>query len=697
MAELLFEVMSEEIPARMQRRALEDFTRLVTDGLAEAGLTHGRVQGYVGPRRIALAVDDLPTAQPDRTVEKKGPKVGAPEKALEGFLASIGATLDRCEQRETPKGPVWFYAATQPGRPTAAVLVDVLGAALGKLSWPKSMRWGAWDARWVRPMTSLLCRFDGQVVPVAFHHLTAGGVTHGHRVMGQRDLNVVSFCDYRDSLAANGVIIDAAERVASILDQAHRLAAAAGLVLADDPGLLAEVAGLVEWPVVLLGKIDDAFMDVPAEVLTATMRTNQKYFRLDTPDGAMAPNFLVVANQAADDGGTAIMAGNERVLRARLSDAKFFWDNDLKVSLEDRLPDLDRVVFHEKLGSVGDRAKRLSVLARDLGHAIPDCDPDLAARAGALAKADLVSEMVFEFPEVQGVMGGYYADRAGKDPAIGAAIAQHYSPAGPSDTVPTQPVAVAVALADKLDVLAGFWAIEEKPTGSKDPFALRRAALGIIRLVLENDLRLGLKSPLSRAFKYLGETLGWDDDQLSQAIHAHVPDLLAFFADRMKVYLRDRGVRHDLIQAVFNLGDQEYLDLIVLRARALQSFLAADDGANLLAAYRRASNILKIEEKKDARSYRREKADGALLEHDAERALKDALDPVFRAMMASVEKTDFEGAMTALAALRAPVDTFFEDVMVNVENPQVRENRLKLLAEIRDVMHAVADFGAIEG
>lgn len=687
MPQLLIEIHSEEIPARMQPRAADDLKRLMLDGFKAVGLKHGAAKAYATPRRLTLVVEDLAAAQADLREERRGPRVGAPDQAVDGFCSSAGVSRDQLQVQETPKGNFYIAFIERKGRPTTEVIAELMANSLWNFPWPKSMRWGSGPdgfsskLNWVRPIRSIIVLFGGQVVPFAIargedtgHRLAAGNLTHGHRFMAKGAIEVADFADYAAKLRAAHVILDVEERKAIIWAGAQKLAAEAGLEVTPDPDLLDEVAGLVEWPVPLMGRIDDEFMAVPAEVLTSTMRANQKYFALRDPaTGRMAPRFLTVANLVAKDGGAAIAAGNERVLRARLSDAKFFWDQDLKVTLADRVPALDSIVFHAKLGTVGAKVARVRALAVQIA-AIIGADQALTDRAALLAKADLVSGVVGEFPEVQGIMGRYYARKDGEDAAVAEAIADHWKPQGPSDTLPVAPVSVAVALADKIDTLAGFFAIDEKPTGSKDPFALRRAALGVIRLIVENGLRLPLK-PL---------------------FGAAADSLIEFFHDRLKVSLKDQGVAHDLINAVLGTGAEDDLTRLVRKVAALKSFLETEDGKNVLAAYRRASNILRIEEKKDSKSYAGP-ADRAQFAADEERALGARLDAVMPKARGALAQEDFAACMQALALLREPVDAFFEKVTVNADDPALRANRLKLLAEIRGALDEIADFSRIEG
>ena len=679
MAELLLELFSEEIPARMQARAAADLKRLVEDGLKKAGLGWDTSAAYVTPRRLCLVVDGLPEKQPDVKDERKGPQTSAPEQALKGFLGSLGGlSIDDCEQREI-KGKTFYFAVIEKkGLPTTDVLTSVLEAAFDGLPWPKSMRWGKGTKRWVRPLHNILALFNGEVVNVTYANVEANGLTFGHRFLNPDAITVADFADYKTKLNDAHVMLDAADRRASILEQSEKLAADAGLSVKPDEGLLQEVTGLVEWPVVLLGNIDESFMELPPEVLTDTMKVHQKYFSLLKADGSLSANFMTVANQVATDGGKAITLGNERVLRARLSDAKFFWDQDRKSTLRSRCRKLKDIVFHAKLGSLAEKVLRMEQLAGTLADAT-GADKAQAQMAAHLCKCDLVTGMVTEIPEVQGVIGRYYALNDGLDLAIANAISEHYSPVGPNDVCPTAPVSVAVSLADKIDTLVGFWLIDEKPTGSKDPFALRRAALGVIRLIIENKLRIKLLDVFNKAG---GETIA--------------ADLLAFFADRLKVHLKSEGVRHDLIDAVFAVGGEDDLVRLLARGEALSAFVGSDDGGNLLAAHKRAANILRIEQKKDGMTYSGT-ADEALFEQDEEHALFAALNGAGGEGQALAQSEKFEDAMVALAELRGPLDNFFEDVMVNVDDKKVRNNRLLLLSQILMVMGEIADFSKIEG
>ncbi len=681
MAELLLEILSEEIPARMQARAGEDLARLVTDALKAAGLAFEKPRSFATPRRLVLVIDGIPEAQPDVKDERKGPAVDAPEKAIQGFLGSVGLSLDHCEKRDI-KGKQFLFAVIEnKGRATAEVLAEIIVGVLAAFPWPKSMRWGAGDARWVRPIQSILAVFAGRIVDFEFAGVRAGDVSQGHRFLAPVPFRVKDFADYQARLREAYVMLDAEDRREVLLTDADRLAEEEGLKVRNDHALFAEVAGLIEWPVALMGRIDDAFMDVPAEVLTESMRAHQKYFALETKDHKLAPRFITVANMLTDDGGAAVIAGNERVLRARLSDARFFWDQDRKVRLDSRVAKLGQITFHAKLGTVLEKVERVESLAAELCDFIPGADRNKATRAAHLAKADLTSDMVGEFPELQGVMGRYYALNDGEDADVAEAIAQHYSPKGPNDSCPTSPTAIAVALADKIDSLAGFFAVGEKPTGSRDPYALRRAALGVIRIVTENGLRL----PLAKVFK-LADAAGKLD----------VGEMLAFFADRLKVQMREKGVRHDLIEAVFSLGGEDDLVRLLRRVDALTAFLGTDDGANLLTAYRRAANIVAIEEKKDKTAY-----DGAvdekLLAEAQEKRLNEVLALEEQALALTLGEEKYGDAMAALANMRAPVDAFFDHVTVNADDKALRANRLRLLSRIRAALNRVADFSKIEG
>jgi glycyl-tRNA synthetase beta chain len=715
MPELLLELLSEEIPARMQTRAAEELCAGLRRVLAP--LMAETPRGLCGPRRLA-AVGEVAARAEAAGKEERGPRIGAPDAAIEGFLRKHGATRDALTQ----EGAFWVLA--KPGAVIEArdLIARELPALLRGFPWPKSMRWGESDFAWVRPLQRILCVFDGEAVrfDLGAHGIVADDLTEGHRVLaGTEPFAVRSFAEYQTGLRERFVVLDAAERERLIEEGIAALATAEGLEVVPDRGLLAEVAGLVEWPVPLLGRIDETFMDLPPEVMRTTMRVNQRYFALrHVEDGRAAARFALVANIAAPDGGAAIVAGNERVLRARLSDARFFWDQDRKQSLDSFLPKLDDVVFHAKLGTQGQRVRRLEALSREIAPMV-GADAELAARAARLAKADLASGMVGEFPELQGVMGRYYALASGEDARVADAIGAHYRPLGPGDAVPSEPVAIAVALADKLDQLAAFFAIDERPTGSGDPFALRRAALGIIRVIREGGFRLQLGALLGEASdraglsiaRVLGDELCSARDQFGQLLghepadrdyathpvhHDQVRPIIAFLAERLRVQLRAEGARHDVVAAVFGATPDDDLVRLLARADALRALLESADGANLLAAYRRAANILRIEEKRDGRAFAPE-TDAALLTAPEERALAAALDEAVPTAAARTAAQDFAGAMAALATLRAPVDAFFDRVTVNDPDPALRINRLGLLARLRAAMDAVADLSKIEG
>lgn len=709
MPDLLLELFSEEIPARMQAKAAADLRRLVTDGLVERGLTYAHAASFATPRRLALAIEGLADASPRLTEERKGPRADAPAKAIEGFLRATGLSRDQLQARADKKGDILVAVIDRPGRPAAEIVAETVEAVVRDFPWPKAMRWGAGSLRWVRPLHSILCilvtEAGAEVVPFEIDGIAAGNTTRGHRFHAPGPFAVTSFDDYAAKLARAHVVLDPAERAAKIEHDARQLAFANGLELVEDPGLLAENAGLTEWPVVLMGRIENRFLDLPPEVATTSMRENQKFFSLRDAEGRTTA-YLIVANRETADDGATIAAGNARVLTARLADAEFFWQNDLRTPLADMAAKLDAVTFHNRLGTQGERIARIAALARELAPAV-GADPDLAERAAKLAKADLASQMVYEFPELQGVMGRYYALRAGEPAAVADAAPEHYQPLGPSDAVPTAPVSVAVALADKLDTLTGFWAINEKPTGSKDPFALRRAALGVIRILLEGRrLRLldALLPPIRRnraAMAALAPATDAVPDLSDERVERECAlvlagDLLAFLADRLKVYLRDQGIRHDVIDACFQLGGQDDLVLLVARVRALQDFLGTENGANLLAGYKRAVNILTQEEKKDGVEYSLD-PDPRFAETPEETGLFTALDTAEAALGPALAAEDFAAAMAALARLRAPIDAFFETTVVNAPSPTVRRNRLCLLNRIRAVMTRAAVFGAIEG
>jgi glycyl-tRNA synthetase beta chain len=691
MADFLLELLSEEIPARMQAKACDDLARLFVAQLAGSGLAAAAVETYATPRRLALIARDLPLESAAAAEERRGPRADAPRQAIEGFLKATGLTRDQVEERQDKKGVTMLFATvTRPGRATAAILAEAIPAVIRAFPWPKSMRWGDASAsteslRWVRPLQGIVALLGEEIVECEVHGVRSGAASVGHRFHHPGIITIGSAHDYAEKLRACHVIIDPAERQAIIRDGAASAAAAEGLTLVPDEALVAENAGLTEWPVPLLGRFDPAFLDVPREVIQLTMRANQKYFACTGASGALAPNFICTANIEAADGGSAIVAGNEKVLAARLSDAKFFWEQDLKTPLEEQASKLEQIVFHEKLGTLAQRVSRMVALVDDLAPHIPGLELAGARRAAALAKADLVSGMVGEFPELQGVMGRYYATARGEAPEVAAAIEAHYRPLGPDDVCPDEPVSVAVALAEKIDTLAGFFGISERPTGSKDPFALRRAALAVIRLITENNLRL----PLGEVFP--AAAARFRDQQF--AVADQQAALLEFFADRLKVQQREAGVRHDLIDAVFALGGEDDLVRLLARVRALQSFVETPAGKDLLAGYKRGANILKKEGwggpgGTTALSYQPEAEEAALV------AALDTAEPE-TARAAAAE--DFAGAMAALAGLRAPVDAFFDKVTVNDPDPAKREARLALLARMRDAFHRVADFSKIEG
>ena len=694
MPELLLEILSEEVPAGLQEKGAVDLLRLIKDGLKTQALEFDDAEAFATPRRLVVAVSGLPGTQPDVHAERKGPGINAPDQAIQGFLKSVGRTRDQVETRETPKGVVLYVSETTPGRPTAQVLAEVLASAIGDLTWAKSMHWAYNTFRWVRPLHGIVAVFDGKIVDVSLdlgsETLTATDTTTGHRFMASDAITVTGFDDYRDKLRNASVILDAAERRTIVRDGAEALAKDAGLGLRADEKLIGEIAGLVEWPVPLMGRIDEAFMDLPPEVLATSMAKHQRYLALESSDGTLVPHFIVVANIEASDGGLAIGAGNERVLRARLADAKFFWDQDRKTPLRSYAAQLNDIAFHRKLGSLDQKADRVQALAVEIAGFIGRADKDQVRSAARLAKADLVTGMVGEFPGLQGLMGRYYALADGESPAVADAIRDQYSPKGPDDDCPSAPVSVALCLAERIDTLVGFWAIDEKPTGSKDPFALRRAALGVIRLVVENELRL----PLAKIFKATSGRLpdnvrgNWTGD-VSQS-------LMTFFADRLKVHLKERGVRHDLISAVLALTAEDDLVRLLARVDALAGFLGSDDGGDLLVAYRRAANIVRIEEKKDSTEYR-DQADGALFREAEEGVLSTALDEARTTLAQDIADENFGDAMAALARLRPPVDAFFDAVTVNDDDPALRANRLRFLSQITSTLEQVADFSKIEG
>jgi glycyl-tRNA synthetase beta chain len=703
MPDLLIELFSEEIPARMQRKAAGDLRKLVTDALVNSGLTYEGAREHWTPRRLALDIRGLSARSATVREEKKGPRVGSPQPAIDGFLRSAGlASIDAAQIVSDPKKGEFYVAIVEkPGRDAAAIIAEALPAIIRDFPWPKSMRWGEasrepGSLRWVRPLKSIVCTFgpeteEPEIIPFEVDGIVAGNTTFGHRFLAPAAITVKRFDDYVTKLEAAKVVLDAERRKGIILAEARHLAFAQGLELVEDEGLLEEAGNLVEWPVPVMGEFDEAFLALPDEVTRLTIRENQKCFVLKKGD-RLTNRFLLVSNIIPADGGREIARGNGKVVRARLSDARFFWESDLQVARAaagfDRwIGNLDAVTFHAKLGSQGERVSRIEALARELAPVV-GADLERAARAARLAKADLQSAMVFEFPELQGRMGRLYAEAAGEKPEVALAIEEHYSPLGPSDNVPSSPVSVAVALADKLDTLVGFWAIDEKPTGSKDPYALRRAALGVIRLVIENNLRLPLAHAFSAAFgRY---------SAMTSSVAPKVPDadLLSFFHDRLKVFLRDTGARHDLIDAVVTPQSDDLLQ-IVRKVRALQALVESADGTNLLAGYKRAANILSAEAKKGTAVAA--SVDAALFETPEEKALFSALSGAENSASAAIASEAYEEAMSALATLRAPIDAFFDRVMVNADDAKIRANRLALLSRIRDAVNAVADFSKIAG
>ena len=739
MPDLLIELFSEEIPARMQAKAAADLQKLVTDGLVDAGLTYAGAAAFHTPRRLTLSINGLSGESPDTREERKGPKVGAPDQAIDGFLRGAGVAREDLDVRDDKKGQVYFAVIAKKGRKADAIVAEVLDTTIRSFPWPKSMRWGAGSLRWVRPLHSILCILSdeagAQVVPLDVDGIVAGNTTRGHRFMGPDAFSVTGFDDYEAKLKRANVILRADERAEMIWHEATNQAFAQGLEVVDDKSLLAEVAGLVEWPVVLLGEIGKDYLNLPPQVLQTSMKEHQKFFSVRNGKTGRIEKFVTVANIETADQGATILAGNQKVLSARLADAKFFWENDLRVAKDGMkiwLQSLENVTFHNKLGSQAARIERIAALAKDIAPLVK-ADAALAEKAARVAKADLSSEMVYEFPELQGLMGRYYSAEAGLDPAVAAACEEHYSPLGPTDDVPIAPVSVAVALADKIDLLTGFWAIDEKPTGSKDPFALRRAALGVIRLVLANDVRTrldqsidaqlvrhkiaingnaldageldGLNALLQEIAEHgvFGAAIDAVHDQLSKkskAVAEKIPDvssdLLAFFHDRLKVFLRDEGIRHDVIDACLAMPANDDLTLLVNRARALQAFLQTDDGENLLQGFKRANNILTQAEEKDGVEYSFG-ADVKFAEDPSEKALFAALDKAEKTITPAMEAEDFGAAMTAMAALRAPIDAFFTDVQVNADSSVVRRNRLNLLNRIRTICLGVADLTVVEG
>jgi glycyl-tRNA synthetase beta chain len=754
-ADLLIELFSEEIPARMQARAADDLKKLMTNGLVEAGLTYASAAAFATPRRLCLTVEGVLDASPRTVEERKGPKADAPEKAIEGFLRGAGLTRDDLVERDTPKGKILFASITKEGRPASDIIAEELEKTIRTFPWVKSMRWGNGTLKWVRPLHSILCilsREDGaEVVPLDVDGIISGNTTRGHRFLAPDEIRVTGFDDYATKLKRVFVVLDSAERRDAIWHDATNTAFASGLEVVEDASLLAEVAGLVEWPVVLMGRIGDDFLDLPPEVLQTSMKEHQKFFSVRNPKTGRIEKFITVANRTTADRGATILAGNEKVLSARLADAKFFWDNDLRVAKSDVgmaawVENLKNVTFHNKLGTQAELIERMAVLARELAPMV-GADPDDAEKAARIAKADLSSEMVYEFPELQGLMGRYYAAAAGMSDEIAAVSEEHYAPLGPSDDVPTAPISVAVALAEKIDKLTGFWAINEKPTGSKDPFALRRAALGVIRILVENDFSIRTNSSFASApiftrvietekirLKQLDAEEAAINERLSdpnfretalfptredaqsklnevlsaiessnkqllgcEVTFAAIPsDLLSFLHDRLKVYLKDQGIRHDIIDACIAMDGNDDLTLLVKRARALSETLKTDDGENLIQAFKRANNILSQAEDADGVEYSYG-ADVKFAQTDEETALFAALDAADAVITPAMAAQDFTTAMSAMAALRGPLDAFFETVQINTDNATVRRNRLNLLSRIRTLGTSVADLTRIDG
>ena len=706
MAEFLLELFCEEIPARMQAQAAWDLERLIVGALSDRGLLFEAVRSFFGPRRLVLVIDGLASQQPDQREEKKGPRVGAPQKAIDGFLRTAGVSLEQCLVQNDAKGEFYVAVIERNGRRTGDVLADIVTEAMAKLPWPKSMRWGVGSgARWVRPLHGIITLFDGEVVPCAFAGVASGNVTFGHRFLGSNQPIVVRrFADYEAALKGAYVILDAEERKDIIIHELNQKCFALGLEAIADEGLLKEVAGLVEWPVVLIGRIEDSFMTVPPEILQTSMRTHQKYFAVREPiTGRMAPRFAVVANMKADDGGKQIVAGNERVLRARLADAKFFWDQDRKVRLDSRVEALKGVIFHAKLGTQYSRLERIEVLSGIIAQKL-GADVAKAMRGGRLCKADLTSGLVGEFPELQGIMGRYYALHDGEDCEVADAIRDHYRPIGPTDAAPVAPVSVAVALADKIDSLVAFFMCAERPTGSGDPYALRRAALGVIRIVLDSGVRLPLMELLSQAQELIGDTV--KSDHLHRATKSDAARRVAgenaaasvfnFLVERLKVSWREKGTRHDLIDAVLSLGDEDDLVRLVARVDVLQKHLNTEDGVNLLIAYRRTANILRAEEKRDGCQYVGTPDPQAFVQSE-EKGLFIDLATAAELITSEIGRERFTEAMAVMARLRGPVDAFFDKVTVNVDDPALRRNRLFLLSRLRSTLHLVADFSKVEG
>lgn len=689
MAELLLELFSEEIPAGAQAKAADDFKRLFAARFDAAGIAYSSIECYTTPRRVTIVAEGLPILQEATSEERRGPRTDAPTQAIDGFLKSTGLALEQLEKRETPKGGFYFAVIKQEGRATSLFLTETVSEVVSTYTWPKSMKWGAYNIRWIRPLHSILCLFDGSVLPVSFGHIKAGDKTRGHRFLSNSAFTVKDFADYEAKLRTNFVILKQEERKKIIQAATAELASTVASTIKHDDGLLAEVANLVEWPVALLGKIEDKFMSVPHEVLILTMRTNQKYFSLLSKTGELAPYFITISNIISNDGGAQIINGNGRVLRARLEDAKFFWDQDRKTSLESRVPALEKVVFHARLGTVGAKVQRIMQLSKEISAYVPSADAELAQRAAKLCKTDLATGTVGEFPELQGLMGSYYALHDKESQEVAQAIKEHYSPVGSSDSCPTAPVSVAVAIADKIDTLVGLFAIDEKPTGSRDPYALRRAALGVIRIILENNLRIPLQSLLEKS------VILYPTNVISNINSAKlIAELIEFFADRLRVSLKDQNIRPDIIEAVASGEDD--LTRMVNRAKALSAFLQTQDGSNLLAGYKRAINIVQIEEKKDGVVYFGHPQE-KLLHEESERNIFKLFNDLRPVITSNIKQEKFENVMQELAKLRKPVDDFFDNVKVNNEDAALRKNRLLILAQFREFLNDVANFSKIEG
>jgi len=702
MAELLLELFSEEIPAGAQAKAVEDFKRIFSARFEAAGIKYKNLECYTTPRRVVVVVDGLPTSSQASVEERRGPRVDAPAQAIDGFLKSTGLAIENLEKRETPKGEFYFAVIKQEVRSVSASLVEIIQDVISGYTWPKSMKWGSYNIRWIRPLHSILCLFNGNILPVSFGHLQSGNITRGHRFLGNEEFTVKDFADYEEKLRTHYVILKQEERKQIIHHDSIKLAHEVDSVVRHDDGLLAEVANLVEWPVVLLGRIEEKFMHVPPEVLIVTLRSHQRYFSLLDKHGKLAHYFITVSNIISNDGGAQIINGNERVLRARLEDAKFFWDQDRRHSLESRLPALEKVIFHVRLGTVAQKVNRIVEMAQFISVWVPMASLPQVGRAAKLCKADLATGMVGEFPELQGLMGSYYAVESKESDEVATAIKEHYSPVGASDLAPNAPISIAVAIADKVDSLVGLFAIDEKPTGSRDPYALRRAALGVIRIILENNLRIPLKLMLEKAIgKYpdaIFKTV--DPDKKPEKLQAKqeriLRELMAFFADRLRASLKDQDVRHDIIEAVFNDGDEDDFTRLVNKAKALSKLLANEDGVNLLAAYKRATNIVQIEEKKDNTQYRAQPS-ASLLVEESEKKIFSLFNDLKPVITEGLKHEKFEVVMQELAKLRKPVDAFFENVKVNCEDSGLRKNRLLLLAQFREFLNNVANFSKIEG